>query len=69
VILQSSNQEVGHIRTENELKLMLLRHWTLFDSIENSNYMVSKMAMWQEPGKKELRRFLAKLSIPIDQAK
>jgi cell division control protein 45 len=48
---------------------MLLRHWTLIESIENSNYMVSKMAMWQEPGKKELRRFLAKLSIPLDQAK
>lgn len=25
--------------------------------------------MWQEPGKKELRRFLAKLSIPLEQAK
>jgi cell division control protein 45 len=30
--------------------------------------MVSKMVMWQEPGKKKLLNFLAKLSIPIDQA-
>lgn len=47
---------------------MLLKFWSLKESIENSNYMVSKMVMWQEPGKKKLLSFLAKLSIPIDQA-
>lgn len=47
---------------------MLLRHWTLYESIENSNYIVSKMSVWTEPGKKEMRRFLAKLAIPLDQA-
>lgn len=47
---------------------MLLRFWTLKDSIENSNYMVSKMTMWQEHGKKQLLNFLAKLAIPLEQA-
>ena len=31
--------------------------------------MVSKMVMWQEPGKKLLLSFLAKLAIPLEQAK
>lgn len=59
---------MGHIRAEPELKFMLLRHWTLKDSIQNSDYMVSKMTMWQEQGKKLLLSFLAKLSVPLHQA-
>lgn len=30
--------------------------------------MVSNMVMWQEPGKKQLLQFLAKLSVPLEQA-
>ena len=31
--LKSQSREIGHIKQENELKFMLLRHWTLYDSI------------------------------------
>lgn len=48
---------------------MLLRHWTLFDSLCNSNYLVSKLQLWKEHGQKELRNILAKLGISLDQAK
>ena len=37
-------------------------------SIENSNYMVSKLRIWNEPGRKDLRKFLANLSVPLEQA-
>ncbi len=66
--LVSINREVGNIRAEPELKLMLLRHWTLKESMQNSNYIVSNMVMWQEPGRKLLLQFLAKLSVPLEQA-
>ena len=69
VELVSENRQVGHIRSEPELKFMLLRHWTLFDSINNSNYMVAKLGLWREPGKKELRDFFAHLGCSLDQAK
>lgn len=48
---------------------MLLRHWTLFDSLCNSNYIVSKLEIWKEHGQKELKRLLAILGISLDQAK
>lgn len=54
---------------DQELKLMLLRHWTLFDSLCNSNYLVSKMELWKEHGQKELKRLLATLGVSLDQAK
>ena len=36
---------------------MLLRHWTLYDSIFYSNYVGSKFGVWWESGKKTLLRF------------
>ena len=54
---------------EQELKLMLLRQWTLYDSLHYSNYIVSKFLLWKEPGQCELKKFLAKIGVPLDQAK
>lgn len=67
--LSSQNREVGHIRFEPEMRFMLLRHWTLFDSIQNSAYMVSKMALDKEPGQNKLLQFLIEIGCPVDQAK
>jgi len=69
VTLNTRNREIGSIVYEQEMKLMLLRHWTLFDSLCNSNYLVSKLQLWKEHGQKELRNILAKLGISLDQAK
>ena len=52
VSIQSRNKEIGTITMEQDLKLMLLRHWSLFDSMSNSNYIVAKMNIWKEPGQK-----------------
>lgn len=67
--LTSESREIGHIKQETELKFMLLRHWTLFDSIQNSPYMVAKLNLAKEPGQKELLKFLAEISVPMDEAK
>lgn len=66
---QTHNREVGNIRAEPELKLMLLRHWTIFDSMNNSNYTVGKFGLWKEPGQKRLREFFVQLGLPLDQTK
>lgn len=47
---------------------MLLRHWTLSESIYNSNYMVTKLELWKELNQKRFREFLAKIGVPLDQA-
>jgi cell division control protein 45 len=54
---------------DQELKLMLLRHWTLYDSLCNSNYIVSKLVLWKEHGQKELKKILAHLGVSLEQAK
>ncbi len=52
-----------------ELKFMLLRHWTLYNSIQNSPYMVSKLNLAKEPGQQDLLRFFNRTSCPIEEAK
>ena len=64
--LKSSTLEVGMIKVERELKLMLLRHWNLYDSMSNSNYMVSKLAIAREPGQKTFKKFLAQIGCPLE---
>jgi cell division control protein 45 len=54
VAISSRNKEIGSILLDSELKLMLLRHWSLFESLSNSNFVVSKLTLWKEPGKKML---------------
>lgn len=66
---QTHNREVGHIKAEPDLKFMLVRLWTLFDSINNSNYMVTKLGLWKEDGQKRFREFLVEIGCSLDQAK
>jgi len=49
--------------------MTLLRHWTLYDSISNSNYCVSRLKIGKEPGMKTFKRFLATIGCPLEQAK
>jgi cell division control protein 45 len=51
---------------EQELKLMLLRHWTLFDSLCNSSNLVSKLQLWKEQGQKDLKKLLAQVGVSLD---
>ena len=48
---------------------MLLRHWTLYDSMFYSNYLAPRLNIWSENGKKELHRFIALMGIPLEEAK
>lgn len=66
--LETKNNEIGTITIEQELKLTLLRHWTLYDSICNSNYLVSRLKINREPGNKSLKRFLITIGISQEQA-
>ena len=61
--------EVGNIKFELDLNIMLLRHWTLYESISNSNHFVTKLEILREPGQKKFKRFLAQIGCPLDQAK
>ncbi len=43
--------EDGKIGFEEEYRLMLYRHWSLYDSMYFSNYVASKLGIWKTDGK------------------
>ena len=48
---------------------MLLRHWTLEDSIQNSNYIISKLNLTKDKDNNKYKEFLLQLGVPLDEAK
>lgn len=67
VDLNSENIKVGSILPSQEFRFMFLRSWTLYKSIFYSNYVVSKLKLWEDMGKRELNRFFAMLGIPAEE--
>lgn len=59
----SKNKTPGTIMISTEVKLMLLKHWTLRDSLANSNYFVSKLLSWKEAGQSNLNKLIQYLGV------
>lgn len=49
------------IRSTEELRFTLLRHWTLYDAMFHSSYVAGKLGIWKERGRKRLTGLLAKM--------
>lgn len=67
VDLDTDNINVGSILPQHEFRFMFLRSWTLYKSIFYSNYIVSKLKLWEDSGKRELAKFFATLGVPPDE--
>jgi len=55
------------IRSTEELRFTLLRHWTLYDAMFHSSYVAGKLGIWKERGRKRLTGLLAKMGFSIPQ--
>jgi cell division control protein 45 len=56
-----NNVEDGAIRCTEEYRFMMVRHWSLYESMYNSNYVASRLGIWREPGRQRLLALLAKM--------
>ncbi|KAF8456658.1 CDC45 family [Terfezia claveryi] len=57
------------IRISPEFRFMLIRHWSLYDSMLHSAYLGTKLRIWSENGKKKLHKLLAKMGFSLVQCK
>jgi len=53
------------IRTTEELRFTLFRHWTLYDAMFHSSYVAGKLGIWKERGRKRLTGLLAKMGLVL----
>lgn len=57
------------IRLSPEPCLLLVRHWSLYDSMRHSPFLGAKLHIWSEAGRRRLSKFLAKMGISLAEAK
>lgn len=66
---ETTNKEIGTITSEKDLKLMLLRHWSLQESIYHSNYVIAQLSLANDPGQNKYRELMAAIGIPLSEAR
>lgn len=57
------------IRLSPDPRFLLLRHWSLYDSMLHSPYLASRLHVWNESGVKRLHKLLAKMGVSLSQCK
>lgn len=57
------------IRISPEFRFMLIRHWSLYDSMLHSAYLGAKLRIWSENGRKKLHKLLAKMGFSLVQCR
>jgi len=57
------------IRISPEPRFLLVRHWSLYDSMVHSPYLSAKLHIWSERGRGMLHKLLAKMGISLSQCK
>lgn len=57
------------IRLSPEPRFLLIRHWSLYESMLHSPYLFSRLRIWNEGGIKRLHKLLAKMGVSLVQCK
>lgn len=55
------------IRLSPEPRFLLVRHWSLYESMLHSPYLASRLHVWSENGRKRLHKLLAKMGVSLSQ--
>ena len=68
-IYKSTSKESKTILIGSDYKLILYRHWNLYDSFIYSTYPLGILSTWKEPGKGEVQKIFAYMGIPLSEAR
>ncbi|GAB7349260.1 hypothetical protein MBLNU459_g8412t2 [Dothideomycetes sp. NU459] len=56
------------IRLSPEPRFLLIRHWSLYDSMLHSPYLSCRLHVWSDSGRKRLHKLLAKMGVSLNEA-
>ena len=57
------------IRLSPEPRFLLIRHWSLYDSMLHSPYLSARLHIWSDNGRKRLHKLLAKMGVSLVQCR
>lgn len=61
------NPDDHSIKFQNEFHLMLLRHWSLYDSLYHSTYVATRLGIWKDKGRQKLSNLIANTGLPLTE--
>ncbi|KAG9327577.1 hypothetical protein KVV02_003822 [Mortierella alpina] len=64
---KTNSPDDGVIQCTDEYRFMMVRHWSLYESMYHSNYVASRLGIWREPGRKRLLAMLAKMGFSLEE--
>lgn len=56
------------IRISPEPRFLLIRHWSLYESMLHSPYLSTRLHIWSDAGRKRLHKLLAKMGVSLSEA-
>ena len=56
------------IVSDQDYRLMLLRHWSLYESMYHSSYVAARLGIWKEKGRRRLTNLLVKMGYLLIQS-
>lgn len=57
------------IRLSPEPRFLLIRHWSLYDSMLHSPYLSARLHIWSDAGRRRLHKLLAKMGVSLGQSR
>ena len=60
---------VGRCRPVTDMRLALLRHWTLYEALLYANYVAVRMHTYNDAGRVKLEDLLVNMGVPLAQSK
>ena len=61
--------DLDQITESSELRLPMLRHWSLYESLMHSQYVATTLRTWTTPGQQKVDEMLARMGVPQAEAK
>ena len=66
---QVTLSENGRIIAQTDYRFFLLRHTSLLDSMMYSNFVSTRLQVWNNKGKQQLHELLAKMGFPLEECR
>lgn len=66
---QEEKPEKNSLIKRLDFPFPLLRHWSLYDSIMNSGYMIGGLGLWDQNGVKKLQELISLIGLSLDESK
>ena len=67
--LSLAASEDGRLTCNEDFRFKLHRHWSLYEAMFYSEYMAPRLGVWKNDGPDRLKQFLARLGVPLDDAR